>query len=184
MSKRETVTAKGAGQVLAGPSMTASEATGRFRRWQMAGIIPTVGRSGDSAQAAFLFDQAAPAIGAVLFWAHDLAGITDRSDLAGLWRNFANPHHENGLPAIDHVLAEVMAGREPVFIMTRWGSARTGQVVTTASLRFDDERSRPIEGPGEEFTPIADIVLELAPLLERFVGNNLMAFAKPEGAVH
>ncbi len=182
--KRDTVTAKGAGEVLAGPSMTASEATGRFRRWQMAGIIPAVGRTNESKQAAFLFDQAAPAIAAVLFWAHDLAGITDRADLVSLWRHFAEPHHEHGVPAIDHVLTEVMAGREPLFIMTRWGNTRTGEVVTTASLRFDDERTRAIVGPGRHFDAIADIVLELAPLLERFVGSNVMPFTAPEGPVH
>ncbi len=184
MSKRETVTAKGAGDVLAGPRMTASENTGRIRRWQMAGIIPTVGRSGDGSQAAFLFDQAAPAIAAVLFWVHDHAGITGRTDLASLWRNFAEPHHAHGTPAIDLVLAEVRAGHEPIFIMSRFGNAKTGEIVTKASLRFHDERARPIEYPGSDFELIADIWLELAPLLERFVGNNVMDFAKPQGAAN
>jgi hypothetical protein len=181
MSKRETLTAKGAGEVLAGPAMSASEATGRVRRWQMAGIIPTVGQQPDG-RAAFLFDQAAPAIAAVLFWAHDHAGIIDRPTLATFWRFLADPHHEHCVPAIDHVLAEVMAGGAPVLVLTRWGNATTGEVLTTTALRFDDEYERPIASPAPCFEVLADIVLELAPLLERFVGSNVMPFAS--GAVH
>lgn len=180
--KRETVTAKDAGDALAGPSMTASEATGRFRRWQMAGIIPHVGRTGEASVAAFLFDQSAPAIAQVLFWAHDHAGIVDPPTLATFWRFLADPHHDHGVPAIDHVLAEVLAGGAPVLVLTRWGNADTGEVLTTAALRFDDEYKRPIHAPRPAFKAIADITLELAPLLERLVGANVVSFAR--GAVH
>ncbi len=180
MSERGKVKASEAGAVLAGPSMSEAEATGRFRRWQMAGIIPTVGQDGEGRRAPFLFDQSAPAIAAVLFWAHDHAGITERAMLASFWRFLAHPHHEHGVPAIDHVLAEVMAGGAPVLVLTRWGNAHTGEIQTTAALRFDDEYTRPIEGPSPDFDPIADIVLELAPLLERFVGGNVLPFATPE----
>lgn len=182
MSKRETVKASEAGAVLAGPGMSEAFATERFRRWQSQGIIPPVGRAGErrDGRDAFLFDQAAPAVAAVLFWAHDFAGLTDRDTLASFWRYLAQPHDPAGVPPIDHVLAEVADGRAPVLVLTRWGNPQTGEIQTTAALRFDDEYERPIEGPSPDFDPIADIVLELAPLLERFIGGNVVPFVTPD----
>jgi hypothetical protein len=170
MDSESKVKASEAGALLAGPAMSAEEATARLRRWRMKGIVPTVGRAGerDSKLDAFLFDKSAVAILAVLFWCFDHGGIRTNEQLAQIYRFLAesDPKAGGGVPAIDHVLGDILTGGAPMLVLTRWGGP-AGDVQTSCVLRFTDEYERPIEGPTSAHVVLADVVLNLAHHLER-----------------
>jgi hypothetical protein len=45
------------------------------------------------------------------------------------------------------------------------------------ALRFDDQKQKPISAPSPAHEPAADLVLDLRPLLARYVGANVVPFA-------
>ncbi|HEV7693125.1 MAG TPA: hypothetical protein VGO52_19985 [Hyphomonadaceae bacterium] len=143
--------------------------TDRFKRFVLAGIIPPSGTTRGRGGEAWLFPQSAVAIAHVLFWLYDNAGITAKPTLCQCWAFLGEPHHEDGEAAIDHVLAEIAAGRRPRLILTNWGCPRTGMTQLGMALRFEDELKRVIEPPIPGYQPLADLGLDLAHHLERFV---------------
>jgi hypothetical protein len=145
------------------------DATEAFKRLVRTGAVPPDGETWGRGGKAWLFPRSTPAIAAVMLWLFQNAGIRDRSDLRGIWNFFAVPHHDGGEPAITHIMAEIAAGRTAWLICTRWGDRQTGDSRFGVSLRFEEERDRPLEPPIPGFEPIADLVLDLGHLLSRFV---------------
>lgn len=143
--------------------------TYRFKNFVRAGAIPPDGETWGRGGKTWLFPRSAPAIAAVLFWLFDRAGIRDRAALRDTWNFLAEPHHEGGHPAITHIMAEIADGRTAFLIVTQWGCRRTGEVRLGMSLRFEEELDRKIAPPIPDYEPLADLTLDLGPLLRRFV---------------
>lgn len=142
----------------------------RIRGLVQARIIPAgdLQRTGRRGRPAMLFDQSAPAACAVLFALQDRFGIDDPAVLSQCWRFLTIPHNEGEHAPVDYILSEIAQGRAAWLVLTHWQRARDGDVKTTAALRFEDDTARPIVAPSNDHEVIADVVLNFAPILERF----------------
>lgn len=140
----------------------------RWRSWTANNIIPADAAEGD--------ETATPAVASILFWLFDHAGLNDKATLANTWAYLARSHHAGQPAPIDLILAEIAAGGSPVFVVTKWLRQWDGDVTLTMALRFDDQKDKPIVAPSAAHEPAADLVLELRPLLARYVGANVVAF--------
>ncbi|MGE0828049.1 MAG: hypothetical protein AB7O04_01695 [Hyphomonadaceae bacterium] len=178
--KAEGFTATEAGELLAF-GREAAEATGRIRRWRMAGLLPPAGQDIGGRCAAFRFDKAQIAVAAVAFWAFDHAGIERREHLAGLITMLSHPRPGGEMALIDAILTDIEQDGSPVVVLTRWINPK-GETGLTFEVRLTHELDRPIIAPGDEFQPIMDGVLSLAPLLDSFVGATVIPFRKREAS--
>jgi hypothetical protein len=141
----------------------------RWRSWKASNIIPAEAVDGE--------ETATPAVAAILFWLFDHAGLSDKATLANTWAYLAHPHHRDQPAPIDLILADIAAGGSPVFVLTQWLRQWDGDVTLTMALRFDDQKQKPISAPSPAHEPAADLVLDLRPLLARYVGANVVPFA-------
>jgi hypothetical protein len=144
----------------------------RWRDWRAKDIIPADAAGDDEA--------ATPALASILFWLCDHAGLSDQKTLAKTWAFLARSHHPGQPAPIDLILADIAGGGSPVFVLTQWLRQWDGDVTLTMACRFDDQKGKPIIGPSPAHDPTADLVLDLRPLLARYVGANVVPFAAPD----
>ena len=110
-------------------------------------------------------------IAAVLFAAYDQAGVRDHARLKALYAHLAA-----GEPAlIEEIMGDVADGREPVLVSTLWAAPDAANY-TSFAVRLDDERARPILAPTDDHERVADAVLWLSPILQRFTTPNVVPF--------
>ena len=170
----DTYTAKEAGDLLA-YGRSAQKATNRFRHWRQAGILPPAGRDRGGKLAAFRFERAQVAAAAVLFWIHDNAGIQRPEQLRGLFDILANPREGGSMALIDAVLEDIEQDGAPVLIITRWINPQA-QVGLSFEVRLQGEIDLPIIAPGDNWQPVQDCTLSLAPLLDSFTAPVVVPF--------
>lgn len=143
----------------------------RFQRFVLAGVIDSCGREGIGPKAAHVFDHGAVAAVAVMFEVFDRARITDAARLRKLFDYLAAPNPEGRL--IDLVLSDVASGGQPVLWLTQFRGPDDGEQ-TVFSTRLSDELDRPIIAPGDDWEARYYGRIDLAPLLERFTGANVV----------
>lgn len=164
-------------EIAQGPGRSPAQTASRWRRWVAAGIIPADGQVQWKGGPANLFPRSAAAVGLILFDLYDAGVVTDRHQLAAMWRHFSE-HEEGNAPLIIHVLAEIGGGNPAYLIITAWRHQTTGDIVPTCAIRFADELERGLEAPTDDHRPIGDYVIKLHHLLARFATpeSNVLAF--------
>ena len=168
----QRVLTKDAAEVLAWPGLSNHQARGRIHRWAVAGILPHLGKSGVGAKASWQFDRETVVIAAVLFALFDLVGVHDAARLRAAYTLLADhAEGDDGPTLITAILNDIESGALPVLAATVW-SHPSGSVCTSFAVRLGAEFKRLLIAPAENTEPIWHGVLELAPLLRRFIDNQ------------
>lgn len=167
------VSTKGAAAVLAGPGRAPDTALRRIHVWAKAGLIPA-DRVGEGQRAGWEFDRQTVAIAAVLFELYDRGGVRSRSMLRGLFDKLAA-----GQPSlIDRIIEDAREG-SPVLVLTHWATA-DGRAATSFVVRLTAELDEPITAPSDEWEPLLEGVLSLAPLFDKMLDSAVVPFRKRE----
>lgn len=160
-----------AAAALARPGFTMHQARGWIHRCAAAGIIPPLGKTGNSRLSPWEFDRETVQIAAVLRELFDGAHIQDAERLRTAYTVLASARREDGRSLIAHVMDDVERDGDPVMVVTIWRHI-SGAWMTSFVVRLTAEHDVPIIAPGELWEPAFDGVLKLAPVLHRFVGNE------------
>ena len=75
-----------------------------------------------------------------------------------------------------------MAGGEPVLVFNAWTLDDGGDALRTCALRLSHQQNdaHPIIAPSNDHELAAELILELRPLLARFVGANVIPFERAD----
>lgn len=161
------------------PGRTQAQAGSLLNYWRTLGIVPHDGEVSAPGGKAYVYPQCTGAIFAVLCDLHDAGVVTEKRQLGGMWRFFAE-HHADGAPLIDQVLDAIADGECCWLIMTMWRNEKTGEPQPTCSIRFEHEYDRPVTAPSADHEPIAEYVINLHVLLKRFAtrDSNVLSFGE------
>ncbi|MBN8606233.1 MAG: hypothetical protein J0L81_04885 [Caulobacterales bacterium] len=163
------VNTKGAAAVLAGPGRAPNAAMRRVHVWAKAGLIPA-DRVGDGEKAGWEFERQTIAIAAVLFELYDRGGVRSHGMLRALFDKLAS-----GEPAlIDRIIEDAREGT-PVLVLTHWGTA-DGRAATSFVVRLTSALDEPNLAPGDEWEPLLEGVLSLAPLFDKLIESSVVPF--------
>jgi len=168
----ETVNTADAASRLARPGLTPDQARGWLHRAVAAGVLPPLGKQG--AKGTWAFDRRTVIIAAVLRSLHEQARVRDAAALRAAYTLLAGPNDladANGQTLIDAVLADIEGGGLPVLCVTYWQRPADGAICTAFAVRLGSEYQRPLVAPADDLEPLWHGVLELTPLLRRFIGN-------------
>ncbi len=168
----ETVNTADAACTLAVPGFSPFQAKGWLHRAVAAGVLPPLGKVGS--KGTWAFDRRTVIIAAVLRSLHEQARVRDTSALRAAYTLLAGPNDladANGQTLIDAILADIESGALPVLCVTYWHRPSDGAICTAFAVRLGAEFERPLIAPADDLEPLWHGVLELAPLLRRFVAN-------------
>ncbi len=166
----DTVNTAQAAEALAGPHLSRPQAKGWLHRLIAGGVIPPLGRS--DGKGTWALDRRAVIIAAVLRPLHEWIRISDAARLRAAYTLLSGPAEgETGPALIDAILADIEAGALPVLAVTLWHRPADGAICTHFAVRLGAEFKRPLVAPEDDVEPVWHGVLELAPLLRRFVDN-------------
>jgi len=169
----ETVNTADAAHTLAGPGLTPFQARGWLHRAVAAGVLPPLGKVG--AKGTWAFDRRTVIIAAVLRVLHEQVRIRDAGALKAAYTLLAGPNDladAEGATLIDAILADIEANALPVLCVTYWQRPTDGALCTAFAVRLGREFDRPLIAPADDLEALWHGVLELAPLLRRFIGNE------------
>lgn len=161
-----------------GSRRTKAQAGSLLNYWRTLGIVPSDGEIPAPGGKAFVYPQWTGAIFAVLCDLHDAGVVTDKAQLRGMWRFFAEPHADGVSPHIEHVLDAIAAGECVFLVMTMWRHEMDSTFQPTCATRFQDEYDKPIVAPSDLHEPVAEYVINLHVLLKRFASakSNVLPF--------
>lgn len=149
--------------VLKGPQRDPDSVTRRAAAWVRSGIIPALDWN---------CERQTVAIATVLFELYDRGGVRSRDMLRALFDKLAT-----GEPAlIDRIIEDAREGT-PVLVLTHWGTA-DGRAATSFHVKLTASLDEPILAPGDEWEPLLEGVLSLAPLFDKLIESSVVPFSK------
>lgn len=150
--------------VVPGPARSPDTAMRRVQRWVKAGLLPP--------PEDWRAERSTVAAALVLFELHDRGGVRSRDTLRRLFDHLTTGE----APLVDKLLADAEEGH-PVLILTHWGSP-DGQSVASFVFRLTADLDDPIMAPGDEWEPLTEGVLSLAPLFDKLLDSTVLPFRK------
>lgn len=149
--------------VLKGPQRDPDSVTRRAAAWVRSGIIPARGWD---------CERQTVAIASVLFELYDRGGVRSRDMLRALFDKLAE-----GEPAlIDRIIEDAREG-SPALVLTHWGTP-DGRAATSFVVRLTSALDEPIMAPGDEWEPLLEGVLSLAPLFDKLIDSAVLPFKR------
>lgn len=109
---------------------------------------------------------------AVLGELHDRAGIRSRDHLAQIFGRLT----AGEAPLIDALIADAREG-SPVLVLTHW-EALDGRSATSFVFKLTADLDNPILAPGDEWHPMLEGVLSLAPLFDKLIDASVVPFKR------
>lgn len=159
------ISTKGAAKVLAGPGRDPGAAMRRIHAWAKAGLIPA-DRVGDTLKAGWEFDRQTVAIARIAFELYDHGGVRNATMLRALFDKLAAGD------LIDRIIEDARDGT-PVLILTHWGTP-DGRAATSFVVRLTSQLDEPIMAPGDDWEPMFEGVLSLAPLFNKLIESTVV----------
>ncbi len=149
--------------VLKGPQRDPDSVTRRYAVWIRTGILPET----DPRR-----ERETVAAATIIFELYDRGGVRDRRLLRGLFDKLMA-----GEPSlIDRIVADADEG-SPVLVITHWGSL-DGRAATSFVVRLTAELDEPIMAPSDNWEPMLEGVLSLAPLFDKLIDSTVVPFPK------
>lgn len=153
--------------VVPGPARSPDTNMRRYQRWVALNLLP--------AATDWRAERGAFAAALILFELHDRGGVRSRDTLRRLFDLLTT----GDAPLVDALLADAEEGH-PVLILTHWGTEDGGSVASFV-FRLTADLDDPIMAPGDEWEPLTEGVLSLAPLFDKLLDSTVLRFRK---AVH
>ena len=95
--------------------------------------------------------------------------------MRGLYDQLTLPRPGGDTAQIDLILGDIERDGTPALLVTRWANP-AGEVATSFTVILSHEFDWPIVAPGDEWEPIQDGALSLAPLLDSFTAPVVVPF--------